>query len=285
MSPIDYAGPGPLTTLAARHIDAAAALPHDPPGICAVVPGLVVHPLDTDDLELSPERMAAQSLRPVSATLDALLAIDGADLTVERSREDRVVGTCRTFVAVACALLRWRGIPVRARCGFGSYFQPGRHLDHWIAEYWAPDQDRWVRVDVEHLPNSYVSRPDDLAPGEFLTGGEAWQLFRTGAVDGMTFGVGHTTDAWGPAEIRGNAIRDLAALNCVEVLPWDNWGRMEDSYDGKTGPDYDELIDQIAAACADPSPAAAESMYRIPELTVPAAMLDHDTAPSSRSIT
>jgi len=285
MSSIDYAEPGPFTTLSPRHLEAAAALPHDAIGICAAVPGLVIHPLDTDGLDLAPERMADQSLRSVCSTLDALLAIDGADLTVPRKPADRVVGTCRTFVAVACALLRSRGIPARARCGFGSYFQPGLHLDHWIAEYWAPDQRRWVRVDVEHLPNSYVSRPDDLAPGEFRSGGEAWQWYRTGAGDGQTFGVGHTTDAWGPGEIRGNAIRDLAALNCIEVLPWDNWGRMEDSYQGRTGPDYDELIDRVAAACADPEPAAAEATYRIPELTVPATMLDHDVLPSRLSIT
>ncbi len=222
--------------------------------------------------------MSAQSLRPVPATLDALLAIDGADLRVARAPGDRVVGTCRTFVTVAVALLRWRGISARARCGFASYFEPGRHLDHWIAEYWAPDQHRWVRVDVEHLPASYVPRPDDLAAGEFRSGGEAWQWYRTGAVDGKTFGVGHDPDAWGPAEIRGNAIRDLAALNGVEVLPWDNWGRMQDSYDGTTGSDYDELIDRVAAACAGPTGPAVAELYRMPELTVPDALLkEHPT--------
>ncbi|HKA68709.1 MAG TPA: transglutaminase-like domain-containing protein [Actinomycetes bacterium] len=273
MAPTDYARPGPLTVLSARHFAAAAGLPRTPIDLCAVVPGLVVHPLDTDGLDLSRERMSTQSLRPVSAIVDALLTIDGADLDVPRGRGDRVVGTCRTFVVLACALLRWRGIPARARCGFGSYFQPGLHLDHWIAEYWEPEQARWVRVDVEHLHATYVPRPDDLAPDEFRTGGEAWQWYRAGGVDGMTFGVAGTSDAWGPAEIRGNAIRDLAALNRVELLPWDNWGRMQDSYDGKTGADYDTLIDRVAAACADPSPSAARDLYRMPELTVPPGLL------------
>ncbi len=52
------------------------------------------------------------------------------------------------------------------------------------------------------------------------------------------------------AEIRGNAIRDLAALNKVEMLPWDEWGPMRASYDGTTGADLDELIDEVAEACA-----------------------------------
>ena len=273
MASTDYAQPGPLTVLAARHLEAAARLPRSPIELCSVVPELVIHPLDTDGLELSTERMSAQSLRPASAVVDALLAIDGADLDVPRSRADRVVGTCRTFVLLACALLRWRGIPVRARCGFGSYFQPGLHLDHWIAEYWATDRSRWVRVDVEHLRASYVTRPDDLAPDQFRTGGEAWQWYRGGGVDGTTFGVVGTSVAWGPAEIRGTAIRDLAALKRVEMLPWDNWGRMQDSYDGRTGADYDALIDRVAAACADPTGSAARDLYRTPELAVPPAML------------
>jgi hypothetical protein len=30
------------------------------------------------------------------------------------------------------------------------------------------------------------------------------------------------------------------------MLPWDEWGRMDASYQGQTGPDYDELLDTIA---------------------------------------
>jgi hypothetical protein len=50
--------------------------------------------------------------------------------------------------------------------------------------------------------------------------------------------------------VRGNAIRDLAALNKIEMLPWDEWGRMEASYKGRTGADFDALIDLIALTTA-----------------------------------
>ena len=46
---------------------------------------------------------------------------------------------------------------------------------------------------------------------------------------------------WGQVAF-GNAIRDLACLNRVETLPWDEWGRMEASYQGRTGADYDALL-------------------------------------------
>jgi hypothetical protein len=44
-------------------------------------------------------------------------------------------------------------------------------------------------------------------------------------------------------------MRDLAALEHVEVLPWDEWGPMHDSYAGRTGDDFDRMIDEVAAAC------------------------------------
>ena len=137
----------------------------------------------------------------------------------------------------SCALALPRG----ARRGFATYFDPGKHLDHWVVEYWHATEARWVRVDSEMLGFPFARNPEDLEPGEFLTGGEAWQLCRTTDVDPASFGVQGAPDAWGIAEIRGNAIRDLAALNKIEMLPWDEWGRMEASYRGETGPEYDAV--------------------------------------------
>jgi hypothetical protein len=80
-----------------------------------------------------------------------------------------------------------------------------------------------VRVDTEHLGKDFVARPDDLAPGEFLTGGEAWAPYRRGMIDPHTFGAADTDHAWGPHEISANAVRDLAALCRRETLNWDEW--------------------------------------------------------------
>jgi hypothetical protein len=70
-----------------------------------------------------------------------------------------------------------------------------------------------------------LTHSHDLRPGEFRTGGEAWSAFRRGEIDASRFGV-YGTQNWGAAEIRGNAVKDLAALNKVETLPWDEWGGM-----------------------------------------------------------
>lgn len=186
----------------------------------------------------------------------------------------RVVGTCRHFAVLSCALLRpLRGNPARARCGFATYFVTGKGVHHWIVEYWRADERRWVRVDTEILGQGLVVDPEDLAPGEFLTGGEAWIRHREGSVDPDTFGVVGTAHAWGAAEIRGNVIRDLASLRKIETLPWDEWGRMEASYQGKTGPDYDALIDKISNTCAADEPDAIEQLYASEDLQLPADMV------------
>ena len=117
-----------------------------------------------------------------------------------------------------------------------------------------------------------MDSPQDLSPGEFLSGGEAWSLCRQGLADPSKFGVDGFPDAWGIGEVRGNAIRDLAALNKVEMLPWDEWGRMKASYDGDTGPDYDELMDTIAATYASDDKAVIEQLYDSDDLAVPTAM-------------
>jgi hypothetical protein len=81
-------------------------------------------------------------------------------------------------------------------------------------------------IDAEILGGSVLDHPEDLRPGEFLSGGEAWAAFRRGEIDAARFGV-YGTGNWGQAEIRGNAVKDLAALNKVEMLPWDEWGRSD----------------------------------------------------------
>jgi hypothetical protein len=88
-------------------------------------------------------------------------------------------------------------------------------------------------------------------------------------VDGNLLGVAGVDFAWGPGEIRGNAIRDLASLNKLEMLPWDEWSRMEESYAGKTGADYDKLVDELAATTDCDDPSALARLYATQDPAVP----------------
>jgi transglutaminase-like putative cysteine protease len=81
------------------------------------------------------------------------------------------------------AMLRAKGIPARARCGFGTYFTPGRWEDHWVCEYWHNTAQQWIMVDaqldaVQQEVLQITFDPLNMAPGHFVLAGEAWQLCR-----------------------------------------------------------------------------------------------------------
>ncbi|HMJ78170.1 MAG TPA: transglutaminase-like domain-containing protein [Iamia sp.] len=268
-----YAAPGPLTELSADQVELIRGLDPDPRGLCRAAQGLVVSPPDAAGAGLSEHRMAESNTRPARALVGRVLELDAAPLDRRRPAERRVVGTCRHFAVMATAFLRAIGVPARARCGFATYFVAPQKVDHWIVEYWSPEDRRWIRIDPEYVGRDTpgAARAEDLLPGEFLTAGEAWQLVRSGQEDAALFGV-FGTENWGAGEIRGNAMRDLASLvDKVEMLPWDVWGPMEDSYDGTTGREFDGLIDQLAAACGDHDEPELERVYE--QLAVPASLI------------
>jgi hypothetical protein len=130
------------------------------------------------------------------------------------------------------------------------------------------DGQRWIRIDPEILGGSVIDHAHDLLSADFLTGAEAWTAHRAGSIDPDTFGV-YGTENWGVGEIRGNLVKDLASLNKIEVLPWDEWGKMEAGYDNTAGPEYDELLDRCAQACNGDDLRAIADLHELPELRIP----------------
>ena len=264
---IDYSLPGPLTALEFVPAWALESVAYDPVTICSPVHALFLQPSDPLAADLPPQRHAENQIRPAGDLVARLLALDSAPLNRERLPATRVIGTCRHFAVLACALLRHRGISARVRCGFATYFRPGQGLDHWVVEY-LNDRGTWVRLDAEVMGLGVVERPEALTPQQFLTGGEAWSAYRRGEIDASRFGVSDTEN-WGPGEIRGNAVKDLAALNKVEMLPWDEWGRMTDAYEDRAGVDYDDLLDTLATVCSADDPDAVADLYQHDDFRVP----------------
>jgi hypothetical protein len=179
-------------------------------------------------VELSEERKQEVNIRSASAKLGRIRELDSQPLTEARSLEQKLVGNCRDFSVLLCALLRHQGVAARARCGFGAYFLPEHYEDHWVCEYWNASEGRWVLVDAQLDASQrrildIQFDPLDVPRDQFLDGGVAWQLCRAGEADPEKFGIFDMHGLW---FIRGDLVRDFLALNKVEILPWDGWNEI-----------------------------------------------------------
>lgn len=224
-------------------------LPEDIPTLVKGVQGLLVHIFWAEryGLTLPRERQAEVQLRSMERRLARTLELDPAPLNVARPLEKKAVGNCRDFSLTLASLLQSKGIPARPRCGFGTYFMPDHYEDHWVCEYWNTSEGRWVLVDAQMdelqrgaLGISFNSL--DVPRDQFLVGGAAWQMCRSGQADPDQFGI---FDMHGIDFVKGNLIRDAAALNKVELLPWDCWGLIL-SETGTLPPDDLSLLDRLA---------------------------------------
>jgi hypothetical protein len=210
-------------------------------------------------VSLPAERIADKQLHSSVAMLARAISLDSQAIVSPRVPERRVVGVCRHFATLFVALMRQKGVPARARCGFANYFTPGKHVDHWVGEYWNATEGRWVLVDAQiddrqhelfRVPFDRLDVPRD----RFLVAGDAWRACRNGG-DPMTFGVAGT-EMWGLVEVYGDLFQDLAALQNIELLPWGWYGLATD----KSGIGETALVDRLAGISSSADAKALEDL-------------------------
>jgi hypothetical protein len=272
-----YAAPGPMTDLAGVPADVFDGLPTDPVGLCRTVPGLVVHEMwaNAYGFDVPEDRLTDLQARSAVEMTDVIRRLHPGPLSAARPAEQRMVGNCRHFSTLSAALLRHAGIPARARCGFATYFESGKYVDHWVTEYWDAGERRWVRIDsqLDEVQRAAISPgfdTEDLPPGPFLPAGEAWQLCRAGRADPDTFGI---FEFWGLWFVQANVVRDLAALNKLELLPWDVWGLM--TFQEEPDAAGSSLTDSVADVIAGDDLNAIRRVYEDNEgLRVPDKVFD-----------
>jgi hypothetical protein len=277
-----YTRPAAMTS-SGRHAPMFDELPSDVASLVRVVQGLGLHEhiaAHAYRVEFSDERRSEVHIRPLEQRLDHLLAHDGRPLSVARPVEERLIGNCRHFTVLLVAMLRAKGVPARSRCGFGAYFIPDHFEDHWVCEYWNSTEERWVLVDaqIDEVQRAMFNIDFDLLDvprDRFVIAGDAWAQGRTGEMAPAKFGLSflHEGGLW---FIAGNLVRDVAALNNMEMLPWDVWGAMP----GPDGPLTDDLLaffDRLAALTHAPDASFAElrALYKEDErLRVPATVFN-----------
>jgi len=266
-----YTTPGPMTDLTHCPSDVFEGLPDAPAELVTVARRCVIAALPV------PEDRSDPQIRPAAAMIERIQELDPSPLVDRRPPLKRFLGNCRHFATLSCALFRHKGIPARVRAGFAGYFVPNTWADHWIIEYWRPSEERWVRVDPQ-WGDSWAKQQhrnatsESLAENMYWSGGETWQRCQRGQLDPARCNMGGVN--WGIGEVRGSVLFDLAALNKVEVLPWDSWGRMEAAYKSETDADYDDLLDSVSEiTSADDFDAIRDLYDRHDDLRVPASLL------------
>jgi hypothetical protein len=304
-----YKEQGGLSSLG-KHASNTDELSLDPKKLSEVVQGIILHDVWIGRYNVTPKSgQWCSALAPkMEDLLDTVVAIDGDEPFKHREPGERVIACCREFSTMLCGILRAKGVPARARCGFAPYLaEAGYFEDHWVCEVW--DGRRWQRVDPQiddfqlntiqnyakkhkNLSSEYRStllelNPLDLKSTDFLLAGDIWLKYRADKIDPRKFGI--DTDLrryniisppFGAWFIRGNLIRDFLALNKIEVLPfvegleksknyWEDWQIMMP--DAKVSEDEIALFDKVAELSLDPDNCLEEiqNLYKENELLHP----------------
>jgi hypothetical protein len=247
-----YSKPGMMTD-PSKHAYLLAGLPDDLVSLCSVVQNNLIHVFWAERMgvNLTEGQQSTLQMRSVSEKLAHIAETNDQPLNIPRPIDQRQVGNCRDFTTLLVSMLRHKGIPARARCGFGAYFEPDHYEDHWVCEYWNALKRRWVMVDsqLDSFQTGALNikfNPLDVPPDEFLTAGKAWKTCRSGKADPDKFGI---FDMHGLRFIWGDVVRDFLALNKVEILPWDGgWGFLDQKISDPL-PDNETLMlyDRIAS--------------------------------------
>jgi Transglutaminase-like superfamily len=225
-----YAQPSVMTS-PGRYAAMFSELPNDVGELVRVIQHLVVYDVVAADFygfTVPADRQSEIHIRSLERMVACLLALDDQPLSVVRTVDKRLAGRCRHFMVFLIAMLQVKGIPARARCGFGAYFNRPYFEDHWVCEYWNADERRWILVDAQFdevwrhklgIKHDILDVPRD----QFLTAADAWDRCRKGEADPSKFGI-EFAGLRGLWFIAGSLVRDVAALNKMEMLPWDMWG-------------------------------------------------------------
>ena len=237
--------------------DMVKELPRDVPSLVKLVQNALVHQHIAGwvyGLTFDAVRTKEPWLRTVEEKLAWLKSHGYTHVGDPHPVEEHMVGICRDFSLLATCLFREVGIAARARCGFSTYFEPGKFIDHWVVEWWNPDRGAWQLTDAQ-LDEAQLEKlgyPDaaDVPRDRFLTAPVAWRRAREGQADPAKFGILHW---WGYDYLAWNLLLDANALLNEPFQPWDRWGTYADRPSAVWTPDDWTLFDELAHAADDPS--------------------------------
>jgi hypothetical protein len=151
-------------------------------------------------------------------SVDDILANPQVQALLEREDPDRPsapaergIFSCDHHAVLFASILRLKGRPVRARCGYASYIVPGKLTPHWICEVYDEHKHKWETIDPERGKLKF-------AKGDFLSGGKAWLEIRAGRLDLTQVIPDYRSGLDG---IKYRLLNDINALMKNELLNYD----------------------------------------------------------------
>jgi hypothetical protein len=121
----------------------------------------------------------------------------------DRKVEDRLVLGCRENSILLASIIKYRGIPARARYGHATYLIPGFYVSHIISEVWDEDEKRWMLVD----PGTGMI---DFSRDKFDLSNEAWLKLQRKEIDPNIFGIPGKYAGMGSIVLK--VVADLASV-------------------------------------------------------------------------
>lgn len=202
-------------------------LPKDIKSIVLIVQNIFLHQhwAKRYGLELEDKRRKEPWLRSVEEKLKYLNKLGYEHVSDKKQLQDKMIAICRDFSVMGAALCREVGIPARARCGFATYLEKDKYIDHWVLEYWNEDKKRWFLVDAQlddfqRETLQILFDPLDVDDKYFITASRAWTMCREGKVNSELFGI---FEWWGNDYLKCNLILDANSLLKIPMQPWDGW--------------------------------------------------------------
>ena len=190
-------------------------LPESLSELCCLIKKQFIHPAILEEYpDVLPKGSENEDTKflTVEQMLETLLERNPLGLVINRPPEERVLVSCRYHVLLLISIMKYRGIPARARVGFAPYLNAERKPScHWIAEIWNPQEHRWLFVDPDIKRVDFPRQEFDLA-------GSVWLKARKGTIQPELYGLGE----WRGLDcIRGELCQDFASILGFEPVYWD----------------------------------------------------------------
>ncbi len=235
--------------------------PRDVEAIKFLLQGLILHFWDGSfyNYQIPFKRLFDIETRYVEKILEKMIRLDDSELTKERSLDKRIVGSCRDYATLFCAILRYQGIPARTRVAFSAFYFKDYNHDEVILEYWNIAKQKWCLVDPR-VTEPHIERQKliidfdllDVPPDQLIVPGLAWKIIRKNPEKADEFCGGDRDKNKGAWYVRDRLIQDVAALNSVEMQLWDAWGLMFEDHAIEEDEAQLQFLDHLAELSIEP---------------------------------